>query len=242
MIDPSIRPERTGICQNTSRGPDHLKTLTLLSILLCASGLSKDLRAQPTVIVHPSLEDTSGTSAWTFDGSGVWNISGGMLVLSKAGVPSGPIRRPAALAILQSYDFVNVTVQAQIRSTAPLDVPRRDLDVILDYESPSRFYYVHLAGITDPVHNGIFLVADADRRRIDDGTGKPQLTDQNWHSVRVERNAATGRIAVYSDSLRTAVFTAADTTLHGGRVGFGSFDDTGEFRGILITGSPREIK
>ena len=157
-------------------------------------------------------------------------------MLFKAGVPAGPIRRPAALAILKTKPFRRVTVEADIRSTAPLDTVRRDLDIIVGYESPSRFYYIHLAGISDNVHNGIFLVNNANRVRIDGGKGKPQLVDSTWHLVRVERDGSTGRIEVFMDRSKTPVLEARDTTICCGRVGFGSFDDTGEFRRILIKG------
>ena len=95
------------------------------------------------------------------------------------------------------------------------------------------------AGITDAVHNGIFLVADADRRRIDAGTAAPQLTDDAWHAVRVDWSAGSGKIEVYVDESTTPVLQASDSTISEGRVGFGSFDDTGEFRKIQVTGGPK---
>ena len=45
------------------------------------------------------------------------------------------------------------------------------------YEAPIRFYYVHLAGITDNVHNGIFLVNNSDRIRIDSGNSDSAVID-----------------------------------------------------------------
>jgi hypothetical protein len=174
---------------------------------------------------------------WSLDGSGSWTVADGKLVLERAGKPEGPIRRPAALAIFKMDPLKQVTLKAEVRSTAPQDVLRRDVNLIFGYESPSRFYYVHLSGITDAVHHGIFLVADADRKRIDDGKGQPQLKDQNWHRVRLERDGATGRIEIFVDDSKSPVLVASDTTIPAGRVGLGSFDDTGEFRGIEIAGS-----
>lgn len=113
---------------------------------------------------------------------------------------------------------------------------RRDLDVIVAYESPTRFYYVHLSATSDSVHNGIFLVDNADRVRIDGGKGKPELKDSTWHHVRVERDGSTGQIKVFMNRSRTPVLEAMDTTICCGRAGFGSFDDTGEFRHIVIKG------
>ena len=160
-----------------------------------------------------------------------------MLVLTKAGTPGGPIRRPAALAVLHSTPLVRATVQVEMRSTAPEEVKNRDLEIIFGYESPQRFYYVHLAGITDANHNGIFLVADKDRRRIDDGTAAPQLTDCNWHRVRVERDGETGQIEVFVDGKSQPALRATDTSIRAGRVGLGSFDDTGEFRQLSVAGN-----
>jgi hypothetical protein len=174
---------------------------------------------------------------WSLDGSGSWRVADGKLILERAGKPEGPIRRPAALAIFKMDPLKQVTLKAEVRSTAPQDVLRRDVNLIFGYESPSRFYYVHLSGITDAVHHGIFLVADADRRRIDDGKGQPQLKDQNWHRVRLERDGVTGRIEIYVDDSKAPVLVASDTTIPTGRVGLGSFDDTGEFRRIEIAGS-----
>jgi hypothetical protein len=213
-----------------------MKSSMLFKIILCLAVLSASVTPQQKSTFKPDLSRSSSISAWTLDGSGSWNILEGKLVLAKAGVPSGPIRRPAALAILKTKPFRRVTLEADIRSTAPLDTVRRDLDIIVGYESPSRFYYIHLAGISDNVHNGVFLVNNSNRVRIDDGKGRPQLKDSAWHHVRVERDGSTGRIGVFMDRSKTPMLEARDTTICCGRVGFGSFDDTGEFRHIVIEG------
>jgi hypothetical protein len=189
------------------------------------------------VSMRPDLSGPRSISAWDLDGTGSWRIDAGKLVLSKAGVPAGPIRRPAALAILKMKPLLRSSIEVDILSTAGPDVARRDLDIIVGYESPERFYYVHLSATSDEVHNGIFLVNKADRVRIDSGKSKPQLTDFSWRRVRVERDGESGRIAVYMDGSTTPALLANDTTITHGRLGLGSFDDTGEFRNIVITGS-----
>lgn len=187
----------------------------------------------------PDLGASDALSRFTLDGSGTWEIKDKMLVLTKAGTPGGPIRRPAALAVLKSEPLTMATVQVEMRSTAPEDVKNRDLEIIFGYESPSRFYYVHLAGITDPNHNGIFLVDNKDRRRIDDGTTPPLLKDREWHRVRLERDGASGRIDIFVDGSQQPVLRATDITIPSGRVGLGSFDDTGEFRALSVSGSQK---
>jgi hypothetical protein len=187
-------------------------------------------------VFEPMLDAPGRLTQWTLDGTGAWDVRGGLLVLTKAGVPGGPIRRPAALAIYNSPALTRVTFEVNVRSDVPLTRDVRDVNLVVGWQSPSKFYYVHLAGRTDDVHNGIFLVNDADRRRLDTPTSKPQLTDLAWHRVKVERDPATGRIAVFVDGGAAPVLQATDTTLKSGRVGVGSFDETAEFRNIVITG------
>lgn len=174
---------------------------------------------------------------WDLDGSGTWAVRGDLLVLEAAGTPAGKIRRPSALAVMRSAPFGDLTLSAEVRCTAALPdkTPRRDVELIFGYQSPTRFYYVHLSATRDDVHNGIFLVNDADRRRIDTKSDVPILKDQDWHRVRVQRTISTGRIEVFADDGREPIMIATDTTLGPGRVGVGSFDDTGEFRAIRVS-------
>jgi len=193
------------------------------------------LNAQQNTEIIPQL-DKANLSDWTFDGNGGWYIINGELILSKAGVPSGPIRRPAALAVFNQKEFENVTVEVDIKSTAPLETIRRDLDIILDYQSPGKFYYIHLAGITDSNHNGIFIVNNADRKRIDSADSIPQLKDTLWHHVKVVRNNEVGSIEVYVDNSDVPALKVKDKTINSGKIGLGSFDDTGIFKNIKIKG------
>jgi hypothetical protein len=179
----------------------------------------------------------AATTEWDLDGSGKWTVRDGLLVLEAAGTPAGKIRRPSAIAVLRSEPFGDVTLSADVRCTAamPDKTPRRDVELIFGYQSPTRFYYVHLSATRDDVHNGIFVVNDADRHRIDTKSDVPILQDQAWHRVRVHRALATGRIEVFADDKPDPIMIATDTTLGAGRVGVGSFDDTGEFRAIRVT-------
>jgi hypothetical protein len=186
--------------------------------------------------LRPGLKRAADLDQFELDGSGEWKILDGKLILSKAGVPAGPIRRPAALAILKGQPFSEVQVDLDLRSLAGVELPRRDLDLVFGYQSPQRFYYAHLSAVTDNVHNGIFLVDNSDRRRIDDGKGIPRLIDQEWHHVRLKWNGVTGQGLVYFDSSPEPILSASDRSLTSGLVGVGSFDDTGEFRNIEVKG------
>jgi hypothetical protein len=216
-----------------------MKTKTFIPLVLMLIVALNNVHSRQAISVRPDLSKAKNLQKWDLDGSGEWRIDGGKLIISKAGVPSGPIRRPAALAILKTKSLRQATIEAELLSTAAPDVGRRDLDVIVGYESPTRFYYIHLSATSDDVHNGIFLVNNTDRKRIDSVTGKPLLTKFTWRRFRVERDGQSGRIAVFADGSRTPVLHATDTTIVRGRVGVGSFDDTGEFRSIVVKGSSR---
>ena len=213
-----------------------MKAIMPLAFFLMLTLLANNVLAQQEVSIRPDLTRSQNIEQWDLDGTGTWEVGGGKLILSKAGIPSGPIRRPAALAILKTKPLKRVTIEAEVLSTAAPDVVRRDLDFIVGYESPMRFYYIHLSATSDDVHNGIFLVNNADRKRIDSVTGKPLLTDFSWHRFRVERDGQSGRISVFMDGSRTPVLQATDRTIDRGRVGIGSFDDTGKFRSIVARG------
>jgi hypothetical protein len=190
--------------------------------------------AAQSVTLTPELSERRGLVDFDLDGNGSWVVRQATLILEKAGVPAGAIRRPAALAILKSEPLKTLTLSAELRSTAPVDLAVRDVQLIVGYQSPSQFYYVHLAAKTDAVHNGIFLVNNADRKRIDEPTSRARFVDQAWHRVRLERDVTSGAIRVFVDDDKTPALTAVDRTLAWGRVGVGSFDETGEFRNIQV--------
>lgn len=58
--------------------------------------------------------------------------------------------------------------------------------------------------------------------------------------MRVRRDGATGAIEVFFDDLEKPVMRAADKTFLKGRVGVGSFDNTGDFGEVRLRGkAPR---
>jgi len=199
-------------------------------LVLPARGVAQ-VAATVTPVLSPAHADD-----WMFEGSGTWGFEEGTLVLGEAGTPGDGIRRPAALALLKRPTFLNVTLEAEVRSTADPSVERADVLLVFGYQSPTRFYYVHLSGRTDDVHNGIFVVDEADRRRIDAGDGVPQLSDREWHRVRLNVQGESGRIEVFVDDAEVPGLVAVDQTIGPGLVGFGSFDDTAKIRSVFFWG------
>ncbi|MFD0537264.1 hypothetical protein ACFQY7_29475 [Actinomadura luteofluorescens] len=142
--------------------------------------------------------------------------------------------------------LTSTRIDAKVRLDTPVSVSNRDVIVIFGYQDDTHYYYTHLSSDnTIYPHNGIFLVNGADRLRIDQQWNAnrshgapPAITDEAWHGVRVDRRADTGEIAVYVDGSSKPVFTARDTTLGSGRVGFGSFDNIGQLRDLTVRGTP----
>jgi hypothetical protein len=139
----------------------------------------------------------------------------------------------------------SVEIEAQVRLDTPVEVGNRDVIIVFGWRSDTEFYYAHLS--TDNTiypHNGIFKVNNADRQRIDyqwNGRSRganPAIVDADWHKVRVVHLPATGEIAVYVDGGKDPLMTAKDSTFGSGRVGFGSFDNIGRLRHLMVTGTP----
>jgi hypothetical protein len=174
-----------------------------------------------------------------------WQFPGREVVLAEAGVQRPGPRRPFEYAVLTAGPrFGRVEVNATVRIDTPVPVSNRDVIIVFGYRSDTEFYYVHLS--TDNTiypHNGIFVVNNADRVRIEhQWTGfrgaPPAITDDEWHRVRIVHLPDKGEIAVYLDGSKNPLMTATDTTFGSGRVGFGSFDNIGRLRGLRVTGTP----
>lgn len=207
----------------------------LLILLLAAAGCAPRATG---VRLAPNLAGPDALGSWELRNDTSWAARDGAIVLQTAGKPAGPIRKPGEWAILRSDWLGDLTLTAEVRADAEVARMGRDVLIFFGWQSPTRFYYAHLSNETTPPHNGIFLVDDADRRRIDDGKAIPRLMDAAWHRVRLERDVDTGRIAVYLDDLPEPVLQATDTTLRAGRVGLGSFDDPMAFRAVEVRGQP----
>jgi hypothetical protein len=173
-----------------------------------------------------------------------WELTGGQAIMIERGTaPPGP-RRPFEYAVVTTGpELGSLSYRATVRIDEPVTRNDRDVVLIWNYQSPTRFYYAHLSqDNTIYPHNGIFVVDNADRRRIDDqwnGTNlgaPPAITDTDWHDVRLDYDAVSGRVEVYVDGSGEPLMTATDTSFSGGRVAFGSFDNYGRVRDVFVVG------
>lgn len=156
------------------------------------------------------------------------------LALTRKSDYAPPVRSPTALAVLRAPPVADFVLDVDLRSTTR-EYPHRDLCIVFAWQSPTRFYYVHLASEPDDRAHGVFLVDGRDRVNVTTRRDGGMRWGDGWHRVRVQRSAANG-VAVFAGDFVTPVMTATDTTLGAGRVGVGSFDDQGEFDALRLYG------
>jgi hypothetical protein len=164
-----------------------------------------------------------------------------ILRMTEPGVPPEKIRRPGEIAIWTANDWGEVEMTANVRCDQIESNTARDAILILGYQDDTHYYYVHLAGRSDAVHNAIMLVNGKERERIDRfdpaHLNPVTLTDRKFHKVRVVRRPVSGEIQVYFDDGANPVMQAVDRTLTHGMLGVGSFDDTASFHSLVARGS-----
>lgn len=217
-------------------------TLALLAALALAAGQSPAPAAAPAPDRHHVVAAPT-PNHWDPLTDRRWAFEQGQVVMTEPGTNPGGPRRPFEYAVVtRGPELGSLDLRAEVRIDVPVEVTNRDVVLIWNYRSPTRFYYAHLS--TDNTiypHNGIFVVDDADRRRIDDqwdGSvgAPPAITDAQWHDVRLTYDAGTGRVEVRLDGAAEPLMTATDTTFAGGRIGFGSFDNIGRARQVHAVG------
>ncbi|MBX9789486.1 MAG: hypothetical protein K2Y37_11275 [Pirellulales bacterium] len=159
--------------------------------------------------------------------------------LSKQSAYKPPHRSPVNISLVRDVYVDDFTLTVRVRSTSR-DYGHRDLCLFFGYQGPARFYYVHFGKQTDDHANQIFIVNDAPRTKISTETTPGTPWDDRWHELRIVRRASDGQIDVFFDDPKKPVMRAVDKTFRWGRIGVGSFDDTGEFADVRLYG--RKVK
>jgi hypothetical protein len=203
-------------------------TTIVVACLLIADGASPVIRS---LDFHDGFE-TGDLSAWQFPHPEDWVILGGphqhYLHMKRSREPGVP-RRPLQYALLKNARVGSFEFQTRLRREG------KSMIVVFNYVDTLHFYYTHLSvdrGEAQQVHNGIFIVNGADRKRIAGISAAPALPDPEWHHVRVVRDARTGSIEVFMDHSIQPLFSVIDRAFICGKVGIGSFDETGDFTDV----------
>ena len=171
--------------------------------------------------------------AWAVPAAADWKVEEGTLRLVASRGPLPGPRRPIQFALTDVPSYDRLTVEADVM---PLG---RSLLIVLAYRDPAHFDYAHLSTDTageQPVHNGIFHVYGGERVRISAERGPAAFAASgHWYHVTLAHDSATGTIEVTVDGQPVPALHAVDLSLGPGKVGLGSFDETGAFKNIKIT-------
>ncbi len=192
---------------------------------------------EPPELVVEDFEQ--GIGRWEFTDPAAWKEADGprgkMLSQHKKSTYAPKVRSPFGIALLKDVWVGDFVLEARVQSTVK-DYGHRDMCVFFGYQDPSHFYYSHLGKKTDDHANQIFIVNGEPRKKISTRTTEGTNWTDGWHAVKVVRKVSDGTIEVYWDDMTTPVQTAKDTTFAWGRIGVGTFDDTGNWDDIRLRG------
>lgn len=190
------------------------------------------------LVYSQDFSDPAALGDFEFSDPAAWRVGKqdgrGALELLKQSKYEGRVRSPFNIALIRNLELGDFVLEADLIQTGR-EYGHRDMCVFFAAKDPSNFYYVHLATAADPHAHNIFLVNDEPRLAIAKQTTKGvDWGLEVWHKVRIERTLKDGAIRVFFDDLSEPIMVAEDRHFDYGRVGFGSFDDTGMATNIRV--------
>ncbi|TVZ55991.1 hypothetical protein OD91_1268 [Lutibacter sp. Hel_I_33_5] len=199
----------------------------------------KSIPENYTLIYSQDFESEKAIGDFKFTDDNAWKIddsnSGKSLHLHKQSNYKPKVRSPFNIAILQKVTVGDFILEITLNQTSR-EYNHRDLCLFFGIQNESQFYYTHIASVADKHANNIFLVDNNPRIKIASKTSKTINwgSKTSWHTERIERNTKEGTIKVFFDDMTHPKMEAKDTTLTYGKIGLGSFDDTGKFDNLKI--------
>ena len=179
----------------------------------------------------------SGDSRWRMTDPKAWAIveedGNHVLALQRSSDYEPKVRSPLSIALASNLNVGSFVLEATLKQTGR-DYNHRDLCLFFGHNGPSKFYYLHLATKADDHAHSIFLVNDAARVSVADERTGGVAWDDEYHLIRVTRDAESGQIKVFFDDMERPIMQTVDKTFLTGAIGLGSFDDTGTFDNIRL--------
>ena len=219
-----------------------MRLLYFLFLFLIFNSEPNEKKVTPEVINLIYTQDFEAPQAikdFEMTDTKAWKIAEGKtgrsLELFGASDYKATVRSPFNIALIKDVAVGDLVFETELSQTGK-EYGHRDLCLFFGVNSPTNFYYVHIATKTDDYANNIFLVNDEPRIKISTKTteGTDWGKTNSWHKVRIEREVIPGTIKVYFDDSNTPIMEATDVHFTEGRIGIGSFDDTGKFDNIKI--------
>lgn len=225
----------------------HFVSLLLMSASLASSAeKSASIPAGYTLAYEQKFDTAAALQDFRFTDPTAWSFAKtndiSALALMKQSKYTPVVRSPVNIALIGDKVFGDFVLEVDLIQTGK-EYGHRDMCLFFGLQSPTNFYYTHIATAADPNAHNVFLVNNAPRKNFAKETTKGVNWGLGvWHKVRLERNIAAGSIKVYFDDLTTPIMIAEDKTFGAGQIGFGSFDDTGMVDNIRIWSPSMETK
>jgi hypothetical protein len=206
------------------------------AIVVGCNAFAETCGGKKALVAQIDFEDGK-LDSWQATDANAWRIedSNGTKVLSLFAKSNykPKVRSPRNINIYKDATVGSFTIELDMKSTKEYN-PRRDLCVFFGYQDPNHFYYAHIAEKSDKVHNHIYIVNDAPRTAITKMRNDGNSWEAGPHKVKLVRDIESGVIDVFFNDMDKPVMTAVDKTLGKGKIGVGSFDDTGQFDNIRL--------
>ena len=220
-----------------------MKTTFLLSLVLLTSSV---LRADEFDLPVVTTENfNKGAANWEPKDPSAWKVvkqgDNSFYSMFKDSSYKPEVRSPVNFALLKEVMVSDFILDVDMRSTQEV-YGHQDLCLFFGYQDPSHFYYVHLGREADAHANSIFLVNGEPRVSIAQKRTDGTAWTKDWHHVRIKRDTSKGTIEVYFDDMKKPVMTTVDKHFLHGRIGIGSFDDTGDFDNLSLRGKLHKDK
>ena len=215
-----------------------LINLTLTLALIAFAAIGTGCGGGMPLVFSADFEEGS-LDAWEPTDTKAWRVEDGhggkVLSLFQQSKYAPSVRSPLNINLVKDVVVGSFEMELQMHSTTK-DYGHRDMCLFFGHQDPSHFYYVHIANQSDAHANSIFLVNGEPRVSIAKTRTEGTKWDDNWHSIRLVRDVETGSIEVFFDDNPEPIMTAVDEHFESGRIGVGSFDDTGQYDNIRIRG------
>lgn len=211
-------------------------------LAVALAGMAADSPVPPgsKLLYQQDFQSAGAINDFVMTDPGAWKIDSTnntrALALAKQSQYKPPVRSPVNIALIADKVFTDFVLEADLCQTGR-EYGHRDMCLFYGVQSPTSFYYTHIATAADPNAHNIFVVTNAPRKNIALETTKGVNWGLNvWHKVRIERDTKSGTIRVFFDDLSKPIMVAQDTNFASGYIGFGSFDDTGMIDNVRIWG------
>lgn len=215
-----------------------MRGLQALALPLLVAGCAPFGGGTYPVVYEQPCADASCLEDFVFTDATKWRMREGdhapALELIGKSAYRPPHRSPLSIALIEGVEVQDFDLDVDLLQTGR-NYGHRDLCLFFGVQSKSRFYYTHLATSPDQNAHNVFVVNDAPRTNLI--APLEQGIDWGrdvWHHVRVERRVSEGTIKVFWDHSADPALVAEDRSFDWGRVGFGSFDDSGLVRNIVL--------